>query len=89
MSYFSTLHRQPVEHKKRFALFVSSAVTIFIFGIWSLVKFGGGGEVVAQDKNTNENSPFESFTSNMASSFQALKDSFKELNSRSSTIYGE
>ncbi len=89
MSYFSTLHRQPPEHKRFFAIFVSGAITVFIFGIWSLVKFGGGAEVVAQNENINEVGPFESFSSNIAGSLQALKDSFVELKSSSGTTYGQ
>lgn len=90
MSYLSTLHRQPAVHKKRFALFVSGTITLFIFGVWSLVNFGGDGGVIARKANMNtaEVSPLESFGTNVASSFSALKDSFVELKT-TLNIYGE
>ena len=38
--YFATLHTKPDHHKRRFAFLASSAITLSIFGIWSLVTFG-------------------------------------------------
>ena len=74
--YFRTLHRQPVEHKKRFALMASSVVTLFIFGIWSLATFGTRPEVIAQK---NEASPLDSLRTSVASSFEALTNSLQDL----------
>ena len=87
--YLSTLHRQPDEHKRRFALFVSSVVTLFIFSIWSLVIFGTSPGGILAENETNQVaettsgdiSPFQSMRSGLASSFQALKNSFGELKS--------
>src|SRR3989344_5865914 len=48
--YLSTLHKQPPHHKKRFALLASSTITLFIFGVWSLVTFGTGGTMIAENE---------------------------------------
>ena len=74
--YLLTLHRQPDQHKKRFALTVSSIVTLFIFGVWSLVTFGVHPEIVAQK---NEASPLDSLRTSVASSFEALTNSLEAL----------
>ena len=74
--YFRELHKKPDHHKKRFALLASSTVTLFIFGVWALVNFGAENEVVAQETQV---SPLESFSASIASSFEAIHDSFMEL----------
>ena len=79
--YLSTLHTRPEHHKRRFALLTSSIVTLFIFTIWSFVNFGTTGEVVAENSQENEVSPFESLRSNIASSFAAIGESFSQLKS--------
>lgn len=38
--YLSTLHQRPDRHKDRFAFLASASITLFIFAIWSFVKFG-------------------------------------------------
>ena len=79
--YLENLHKKPDLHKKRFAFLVSSTVTLFIFGIWSLATFGISNvskEVVAEK---NEVSPFQSLQTSLASSFEALRNSFGELKS--------
>ena len=82
-SYLEKLHRQPDHHKKRFALLASGTITLFIFGVWSLATFGMSGfksneEIVAK---SDEVSPFQSIRTNLASSFEALRNSFGGLKS--------
>lgn len=78
MSYFSTLHKQPPEHKRRFALFVSGAATLLILFIWFTAKFAGPEVIV---ENENEVSPLESMQASVSESLNALKKSFNDLNS--------
>ncbi len=77
--YLATLHKRPDHHKKRFALLASSTITLFIFGVWSLATFGinGTSEKVIAEKN--EVNPLQSLSTSLASSFEALINSFNEL----------
>ena len=86
--YLAKLHKKPDHHKKRFALLASGTITLFIFGVWSLATFGVSGisEKVVVEKN--EVSPFESLRMSLGSSFEALKNSFKELETGALEIYG-
>lgn len=85
--YLSTLHRRPTHHKRRFALLTSSVITLFIFGVWSMVNFGTGSTGVMGSNNissdsiavANEVSPLQSLRMNLAASLEALKGSFAEL----------
>ena len=81
MRYFRELHKKSVHHKKRFALLASSTITLLIFGVWALVNFGTKSEIVAEKTRQTEVSPLESFSSSIASSFQAIRDSLMELKS--------
>ena len=86
--YLSTLHRQPEEHKKRFAFLASATITLFIFSIWSLANFGvKDAPVMAEQDKDNSVSPFQSFGHSLAgtiSGFQdalgAIKDNFGPVN---------
>lgn len=85
--YLATLHTKPDHHKKRFAFLVSAGVTLTMFTVWSLVTFGTGGTLAQNDPSTTlgasnsqiEVSPFESFREGLASSFDAMKESFEDL----------
>ncbi|MEX0919497.1 MAG: hypothetical protein WDZ64_01970 [Parcubacteria group bacterium] len=91
--YINNLKERPPHHRKRFALLFSTTVTLFIFGIWTMVNFGTGG-ILATKADTrettveqNEVSPLASFYKNIATSFQAvgsgigeLKNGFKSFN---------
>lgn len=82
-TYLATLHRRAPAHKKRFALATSFCVTLLIFSIWSLVKFGPEkSEVIAERPNNSFTpdsvSPFESLGANISTSFQALKEQFSK-----------
>ena len=93
-NYFSTLHRQPPHHKKRFAFLASSTITLFIFGVWSLATFGTSGTKIAGNENVpvnsavaeNEVSPLQSLRTGLASSFEALMSSLNELKSGFQTV---
>ncbi|MEK7176889.1 MAG: hypothetical protein AAB719_01130 [Patescibacteria group bacterium] len=88
--YLSELYKKPDHHKNRFALLVSGAVTLFIFGIWSLTLFGNDGSQVADanlSNNANEEvSPFESVRINLGTSLQAFKNSFNDIKNNLNTI---
>lgn len=82
--YLAELHKKPDEHKKRFALLVSGAVTLFIFGIWSLTIFGTSGEKIAENdsvfqKGSEEVSPLQSIRMNLGTSLEAIKGIFGGL----------
>lgn len=86
--YLDTLHQKPDHHKKRFALLASATITLFIFGIWSMVTFGVNGGILARIKNTStapektakiEISPLQSLRMNLSSSWEAFVTSFNEL----------
>lgn len=84
--YIKTLYSRPDHHKKQFALLASATVTLFIFGVWSLVNFGGGG-VVAQSESegqvasieSSEISPFGSLRMSVAASLASIKGIFEEI----------
>lgn len=77
--YLSTLHKQSPHHRKRFALLASSTVTLLIFGVWSLATFGMGNISERTIVQENEISPFQSLRMNLATSLEALQNSFEEL----------
>lgn len=86
--YLATLHQRSPHHKRHFALLTASVITLFIFGVWSLVTFGTiSGGIIAESESvfqasgsTNvEISPFQSLRMNLASLFGALKNNFEEL----------
>ena len=87
--YLSTLHQRSDNHKRRFALLSSGIVTLFIFGVWSLVNFGTTGGTLAENQiDTNSSgqeesqvSPFQSFRDSVASSFEAFRGSFTNIRS--------
>ena len=80
--YLSTLHTRPDHHKRRFALLTSSIITLFIFSIWSFVNFGEmREEIIAENVKGSEISPFDSLRMSLASSFEAMRESFLELKS--------
>ncbi|MBI2673731.1 MAG: hypothetical protein HYX23_00400 [Candidatus Zambryskibacteria bacterium] len=87
--YLAKLHKKPDRHKKQFALLASGTITLFIFGIWSLATFGTSNGIMAKDAGAhdaskiteNEISPLQSFRSNLASSLEAIKSNFEELQS--------
>ena len=90
--YLSTLHEKPAGHKKRFALLTSGAITLFIFGVWSLATFGMNGIGINKEIFTrkddvptpsvrveNEVSPLGSLYKSLVASVGTLLDSFGEL----------
>jgi len=79
--YLSTLHKRSDGHKRRFALAVSGCFTLLIFGVWTAANFGP-----EEKGRTLEVSPFESFQGSVASSLEALKNSFSELKSGFNSI---
>lgn len=92
--FLAALHKKPDHHKKRFALLVSGTITLFIFGIWSLVTFPPKtNQPIAGDSNNGSNvsevSPFESLRMSLGSSFEALQTSFQELKNGTLEIYGQ
>ena len=92
--YLAELHKKPDHHKKQFALLVSGTITLFIFGIWSLVNFGIGGKIVTEDngilvtseRTENEVSPFQLLRSSLASSLEAARNSFEEFTNNLNTV---
>jgi len=99
--YLAKLHSKPEHHKRRFALLASSTITLFIFGVWSIATFGvsniGGSNTYTASgiEESSEVSPLESLRLNLASSFEALKNAFtdidveyKELRDGALDVYG-
>lgn len=92
--YLAELQKKPDRYKKRFAFLVSGVVTLFIFGSWSLAVFGTSGSKIADSENagiasakTNkEISPFQSVRINLATSFEAIRNSFGELKTSLETL---
>lgn len=83
--YLDKVRQKPDHHKKRFALMVSSTVTMAIFAVWSFVMFGvpSTGSVLA-DRSTErvseeEHSPFESLRANTLSAFSSIKEDFAKV----------
>ena len=79
--YLATLHQRPDHHKRRFALLTSGVITLTIFGVWSLVTFGGGQTTLAEVPvaHTAEISPFQSLWSEVAGSFGSLRHNLDNL----------
>lgn len=87
--YLSTLHTKSDTHKKRFALLTSGGFTLFIFVIWSLVRFSpfstsdtstlASNEVNVPTNTANAISPLDNISSGIGASFQALKDQFTSI----------
>ena len=90
--YLSTIHQRSPEHKKRFALAVSSLVTLFIFTVWSLVNFGTApGGILAKDyqveaQKTAEVGPFTYIRNILAGSFAALINIFNNVKSEAEQV---
>ena len=88
--YLYELHRKPDDHKKRVALMFSGAITLLIFGIWSLAVFGTSGEKLAnkdiKSDKVQEVSPFQSIRMNLASSFESVRASFGGLKGSLETV---
>lgn len=88
--YLSTIHQKSPEHKRLFALIVSSSVTLIIFGIWSLVTFGRTSQTVAdasKDMGTLEAPiPLEDIKSGLANSFEAVRGQINSLQENGSTV---
>jgi len=85
--YLAELHKKSDYHKKRFAFLASGAVTLFIFGAWSLVIFPPRVDPSlalgkSEDAKVSEVSPFQSLGINLAASISALRDSFKGLEAK-------
>ena len=90
--YLEKLQNKPAHHKKRFALLTSGAITLFIFGVWSLATFGMNGIGINKEIFTrkddvptpsvrveNEVSPLGSLYKSLVASVATLLDSFGEL----------
>lgn len=88
--YLSTIHQRSPAHKRRFALLVSGGVTLIIFSIWSLVVFGNGNAIVANqpsdlsgptvvENNPNTVSPFDDVKGGIANSIDAVKQQFDQI----------
>jgi len=92
--YLAELHKKPDHHKKQFALLASGTITLFIFGVWSLATFGVNSNGVVADNNISnvstvsesEMGPLQSFGSSVASSWEAIKNSFGQLQDGLKTI---
>ena len=86
--YLSTLHEKSPLHKKRFALLASSVMTLFIFGIWSLVTFGTSGKLTNHNNtqallanSESEVGPLESLRMGVSTSFELLYGNLRALTS--------
>lgn len=88
--YLSTIHQKSPEHKRLFALIVSSSITLIIFGIWSLVTFGRTSQIVVdapEDTGTLKSSiPLEDIKSGLANSFEAVRGQINSLQDNSGTV---
>lgn len=80
--YLSTLHQKPHHHKKRFALLASSLVTLSIFGIWSLVKFGAEPIVVKDTIGPVDLAAAIESTGGLDSMLDGLKSAFGSISDR-------
>lgn len=80
--YLSTLHERPESHRKRFALFVSSSLTLLIFALWSLATFGPESAVANNSAGaanaTKEVSPLQSLGEDISSVFRGFSESFND-----------
>ncbi len=82
--YLQTIHQRSPAHKKRFALLASGGTTLIIFGIWSLVMFGGKSTVVAVTAEGGAPpeavvSPFEEIKGGVANSIDAVKSQMDQI----------
>lgn len=50
--YLQSLPSRSPEHKSRFALLTSGAITLVIFALWALVHFGAKPDLATNDSNT-------------------------------------
>ncbi len=96
--YLSTIHQKSPQHKKLFALVISGSVTLIIFGIWSLVTFNRGSQIIVdapKDAGTLKAPiPLEDIKSGLANSFEAVRGQINSLQDNSgtadtNTTYGE
>ena len=81
--YLTDLPGRSDEHKRRFALFVSSGLTLFIFAIWSLVRFGipaSEQAIVAEnyeaEEARDESEMFERLGTGVSAAYLSLKERF-------------
>lgn len=81
--YLRELYKKPEYHKKNFALFISGAVTLFIFSIWSMVMFGNKESKLAQKSEESAAgeviTPLRSARMNLGSSLEAIRRAFDEV----------
>jgi len=88
-TYLATIHQKSPEHKRLFALIVSSSITLIIFGIWSLVTFGRTSQTVADAPtdagNLKAPIPLEDIKSGLANSFEAVRGQINSLQDKSGT----
>jgi len=92
--YLSTIHHRSPGHKKLFAFIVSASFTLMVFGIWSLVTFGRNSQIAAESPEKNKTGvleavPFEEIKSNVANSFEAVKNQFNNLEAENNSYDGE
>lgn len=81
--YLSELHKKPDHHKKQFALLTSGTITLFIFGIWSVVNFGvPDAPVKVAEEKKEEIGVFDSLRLNLAASLTGIKENFMDLESK-------
>jgi hypothetical protein len=92
--YLRNLETKSPAHKKRFAFAVSAGITLSIFCFWSMFTFSllRGDETLAVESNvenldnrsntasvSNAAAPFDTISSSIGQSFQALKDQFRTI----------
>lgn len=83
--YLATIHQRSPEHKKRFALLVSSGVTLLIFGIWSITTFGTSAQTVVQDENMP--TPLESLKASIGTALKVLRSDVGKLEKGLETVH--
>jgi len=82
--YLSELHTKPHHHKKRFALAVSGSVTLLIFAVWAVVRFGDVPQIAKENSGpvnlaaTVESSGFEQIIDGIESSWQSLTGALRD-----------
>jgi hypothetical protein len=89
--YLRTIHERTPSHRNRFALLVSGGTTLLIFGVWSLVVFGGQTAVLAEAptpkvEEVEAESPFGGLSGGVANSFSAIKEQFQQIKESVSNI---
>jgi hypothetical protein len=90
--YLATLHQRPDHHKRRFALLTSGVVTLSIFIIWSLVRFGSmtSSNVADSQPNTaavaTSITPLQAIGSSIATAWASITSEFSSANSAIKSI---